>query len=183
MPRRRVGDPDVIHDPVGVESRFADAGHVSVAHHVVEAVGIEGAGDDCVIHVVGRLRADDFGDFVRVEAFFLQNVAYASGRNHLRGEIFVRQERFVSLFGDIFARMFEGVGEGPVSDVMEQRGKDGCVGAVPVEFAADVAYGDFAPDSLDELACAVEDSDGVGEARVCRRGKHKLNFPELRDAP
>ena len=181
--RRRVGDPDVVHDPIGVKSRFADAGHVSVAHHVIKTVGIEGAGDDCVVHIVGRFCTDDLGDVVRIEAAVLQDAAYVSRCDHLRGEILVRLKRLVSFFGDVFARVFKCVGEGSVSDVVEQCGEDGRVGAVPVKVSADVAYGDFAIDSLDEFARAVEDSDGMGEARVCRRGKHELDFPELRDAP
>lgn len=68
--RRRVGDTDVVHNPIGVESGFTDTGHVSIAHHVIETVSIEGAGDDCVIHVVGRFCADDLGDVVRVESAF-----------------------------------------------------------------------------------------------------------------
>lgn len=63
-----MGNPNIVHDPIRVESGFADAGHVSVSHHIVEAVGVEGSGDDCVIHVVWRLCANDFSDVVRVES-------------------------------------------------------------------------------------------------------------------
>lgn len=95
----------------------------------------------------------------------------------------MRLEWFVSFFGNVFACVFECVGERSVSDVMEQCGKDGCVGAKLIKFTADVAYGDFATDSLDEFAGAVKDSNGMGEARVCRRRKHELDLSELGNAP
>lgn len=94
----------------------------------------------------------------------------------------MRLERFVSFFRDVFARVLKCVREGSVSDIVEQGGKYCGVGAGLIEFAADVAYGDFATDSLNKLARTVEDSNGVGEARVCCRGKHKLDLSELRDA-
>ena len=69
---------------------------------------------------------------------------------------------------------FEGVAEGAVPDIVEQRRQHGDSGALFVELAAD-----FASNRFDQLARGMKDADAVGEPRVCRAGEHEIRKTQL----
>lgn len=66
-----LGDPDIVHDPIGVKAARTDTGHVFVPHQIIHSIGIKCARDNGMVHVSRRFRADDVGDFSGIKAFLL----------------------------------------------------------------------------------------------------------------
>lgn len=165
---------DMFHQPIEINRTGVGAGHQSVTTEVVQPIGVETAGYDGVVNVLGVFQFEQPRDFLcEADATsFEQRTDRAVFAAHDFGRPFL-------VFLLLAARplhQLKRVAEWAVAEVVQQGRENRHFGALAIEVVADLALDDF-----DQFARGMEDADAMCETGMGRAGEGELRRTELLD--
>lgn len=184
-----LGNPDIVHKPFDIDSASPGPSHVTITYKIIEAIGIEGTGDDSMIHIGRRFGCDQICDVFRFYSCAVEDRCNFSGRilDHLCCEGFMLTDlsfRRVSTAcrSESFSRFFKRMTEGTMSDIMQKGSKQSDLRTSFIKFAFDALQINFTSDNLYKSTRIVKYTNRMSETRMAGGRKHKLGHSELFDA-
>jgi hypothetical protein len=156
--------PHVLHQPIEIDCTCPRAGHQTVTPEIIEAVGIERAGNDRTINVLWVLSLEKRGDGLAKSASIPERLEQGTNISHrasndIGGPFLVC---FAQAAG--FLHAFKSVAEWSMTDVVQQSRNDRHIGPPRVELLVDCRQ--LSLDNLDQRSGNVKHADRMGEAGV-----------------